>query len=338
MEDLTLQQILEALPQINASRNNWFVRTNGGQYYDNFINGKFIAIGYDKILLSDIKKASDTGDEGISKLGDKIREQYGEEEFRPNYVASQLIKFTYGIKKGDIVLIPSYSSAEFTFGEIMETPVYLEEIKDTETSDICPYRKRKKVKWFRSMDRDALDPNLYRLMFSHHAISEADAYADFIDKISNSFFIKDQKAHLILDVKTTDEIKARDLFQMGSITLDLLDEFCKDEGLPFKSDDFNIKLNLQSPGLIELSGLTMGGVVLIGIILVSIAGGGFEFKWKKDLSANIKTEGIIQKVKEFLTSRSNIQAKKAILEKHMKDLQIKEPEDLIKVLNELNKK
>lgn len=337
MENLTLEEILDALPKINASRNYWFFRTNGGQYYDDFINRKFIAIGYDKINLADIKAAQNNDDTSIQILGEKIKKAYGDEETRPNYIASQLTKFAYGIKKGDIVFIPSYSSSEITFGEVLETSAYVDNITINDPN-ACPYYKRKKVKWFRTMSRDELDPNLYKLMFSHHTITEADNYGEFIDKITNSFFIKNDKAHLVLDVQTKDEIKAKDLFQMGILSLELLDDFCEAENLSYKSDDFNVKLNLQSPGLIELSGITMGGIVIIGIILVSVAGGGFSIKWKKDLSVDLKTDGIIEKIRAFLTSNSNVKAKKALLEKHMKDLQIKDPDDLIKVLNELNKK
>ena len=120
--------------------------------------------------------------------------------------------------------------------------------------------------------------------------------------------------------------------------MELLDDFCAEENLDYKSDDFNVKLNLQSPGVIEISGIMIGGIVLLGIIMVSIAGGGFSFKYKKDVTATMKTDGIIEKVKGFLTSKSNIKTKKELLEKHMKDLKITDPEDLIKILRELNKK
>ena len=144
-------------------------------------------------------------------------------------------------------------------------------------------------------------------------------------------------AHLVLAVQTNDNIKAKDLFEMGLISLQLLDEFSIKENLSFKSDDYNVKLNVQSPGLIELSGISMGGIVVIGLILVAVAGGGFTFK-HKSVNASMKTDGIIEKIRQFLTSTSNIKTKKELLEKHMKDLQIKDPEDLIKVLKELDNK
>jgi hypothetical protein len=335
MENITLEEILAALPKINPTRNYWFFRTNGGKYYNDFINREFIGIGYDKIKLAEIKEAQNKGETSIQILGEQIKKTYGIEETRPKYIASQLIKFTYGIKKGDIVFIPSYSSSEITFGEVLETPAYVD-ITNIEDPNECPYYKRKKIKWFRTMSRDELDPNLYKLLFSHHTITEADNYCEYIDKITNSLFIKNDKAHLVLDVQSKDEIRAKDLFQMGTLSLELLDEFCEVENLPYKSNDFNVKLNLQSPGLIELSGTAIGGIVIIGIILVLVAGGGFSIKWKKDLMIELKSDGLIEKIRTFLESNNNAQLKKTLLEKHIKDLQITDPKDLIKVLDELN--
>ncbi len=335
MKDLTLNEILESLPKISENRNYWFFRTNSGEYFEEFRDGNFIAIGYNEISLEDIKAGNTGNDVGIEILGNRIQTKYKEKENRPNYVASQLLKFAYKIKKGDIVLIPSASSYNICFGQIIETPAYIAKA----TGELnCPYSKRKKVRWLKTIPRDALDPNLYKLMFSHHTITEADLYAEYIDKVTNSFFIKNNSAHLVLKVQTTQDIKAKDLFEMGGIALDLLDEFSKEENLPYKSDDFNVKLNLQSPGLIVLSGVSMGGIVIVGIILVAIAGGGFSLKYGKEFTTGIKTDGIIEKIKSFLTANSNIRMKKELLEKHMKDLNIQDPDDLVKILKELNKK
>lgn len=334
MNELTLKEILDSLPTINSGRRYWFVRTNGGEYYDAFLSGNYVAVGYNEINLSDIK-AGNTGDAtGLEILSQRIGKVYGDREARPSYVATQLLKFSYSIRKGDVILIPSRNSYEIAFGEVLETPAYVtENVKEGDSL----FLKRKKVKWLKVIARDKLDPNLYKLMYSHHTISEADQYAEQIDKITNSLFVKSDKAHMVLDVQTTKNIKAKDLFEMGLIALELLDEFAEAENLSYKSDEFEIKLNVQSPGFIELTGVSMGGIVLIGIILIAIAGGGFNFSYKEDVKASITSDGIIEKVRRFLTSKSNIKAKKELLEKHMKDLQIQNPEDLINVLKELDK-
>jgi hypothetical protein len=334
MAATTLQDILDYLPSISKNRKYWFIRTQGGDFYENFINGGYIGIGYNRVSLSDIKAGNTNNETGIKILAAKIHSTYKEKESRPSYIASQLLKFTYQIKKGDIVLIPSQSSLQITFGEVRETIVYTDEVND---SDDCPFVKRKKVKWIKKLWRDDLDPNLYKLMFSHHTVSEADSYSEYIDKIINSFFIKNDKANLVLGVQTQEDIKAKDLFEMGAYSLELLDDFCAEENLPYNSNDVTVKLDVQSPGFILLTGVTMPAVILVGVIIIGIAGGGFYYTDKGGTKVGIKTDGIIEKVRSFLASKSNRNTKKQLLEKHLKDLQIKEPDDLVKVINELNK-
>jgi restriction system protein len=125
---------------------------------------------------------------------------------------------------------------------------------------------------------------------------------------------------------------------MGAEALSLFNEFCKEENLDYSSRDFNVKVGVASLGAIELSGLVIPGVILIGIIFVAGAGGGFSFNYKTDVSAKIESDGIIEKVRNFLTTKSNIRTKKKLLEDHMKNLQIKDPQELIDLLNQLDKK
>ncbi|MCF8337919.1 MAG: hypothetical protein K9I74_08045 [Bacteroidales bacterium] len=329
---MTLQEILDRLPSIKENRNYWFVRTNSGDYYKPFIDGGFIAIGWNLITLEDLSQIRADDNTGFKILKEKVRKKYPD-EYRPGHAVNQMLKFTYSITKNDIVLIPSMNSEEITFGEVIESPSFNEFNKQYG----CDFVKRKKVNWLRSINRNGLDPNLFRLMFSHHTISEADQYAEHIDKEINSFFIKGEKAHIVLGVQAHQDIKAKELFQLGLLPLEIFDEFCNEANLQYRSEDFNVKLDVQSPGFIEISGLAIGGIVILGIILVAIAGGGFDLNYKKDFKIGIKTEGIIEKISKFLKTKSNIRTKKELLEKHMKDLNIKDPQELIDILKELDK-
>lgn len=329
---MTLQEILDNLPKVKENRNYWFVRTSGGDYYDSFVKGNYIAVGWNTITLEDISKSRTEDNTGFEILKENIKQKYPDET-RPGHCASQLLKFAYGIKKNDIILIPSVNSEEISLGEVVQTDSF----NEFETKFDCPYIKRKRIKWLNTISRTDLDPNLYRLMYSHHTISEADIYAEHIDKEISSFYIKGDRAHMVLGVQTAEQVKAKDLFQLGLLPLDIFDEFCADQNLEYNSDDFNVKLDVQSPGFIEISGLAIGGIVLLGIIIVAIAGGGFNLKYKDDLTVGVKTDGIIEKVSAFLKTKSNIQTKKALLEKHMKDLDIKDPQDLINLLKQLDK-
>jgi len=335
MECKSINQLISLLPSIDSKRNYWFVRTNGGLYYDDFLGNNFIAFNYDEISLESIRNAYDDKENGINTLSNLIKEVYLSEELRPKFIATQLIKFAYEIHKGDIILIPSENSSSIAFGEVQDTLVFLNE-KRYHQSHECPFTKRKKVNWLAVKKRDQLDPFLYKMFFSHQAITDANAYADYIDKTINSIFIKGERAHLVLDVQTSEKVKALNLFEYGIATLEIFDDYCKTESLSYSSKDFDIKINVQSPGLIELSGITIEGVILVGVILVAITGGGFSIV-KGPLNISLTTDGLLSKVQGFLRSHSNIKTKRKLIEKHSTELQIKNPEELVKVLEELNK-
>lgn len=328
-----LDSILDEVPTIKSDRKYWFVRTNGGEYYDSFIKGGYIAIGYNEISLSAIQVAKNNDSAGIENLTLKIKETYKEEESRPGHVASQLVRFAYQIKKGDIVLIPNENSHTIHFGEIASTPTDIVRAPN----DKCPYQKRKRVKWIKSVRRNKLDADFYKLMFSHQTITDASDYAGFIDRTLNSLFIKGDETHLVLDVNTTDEINAKSLFSFGN-ALNLTEELCSDESID--NPDFNVKLNVQSPGTIEITAVVALGVIALGLILVTISGGGLTFKYKTadktDINATLKTDGIIEKMRNYLNSKSARKSKADILKKSLEDLKLTNPDDLINILKELS--
>lgn len=241
-------------------------------------------------------------------------------------------KFVHGIKGGDIVLIPSHSSFEIAFGVVVSSGTFETTIKKNDDFEVCPYRKRKKVKWFDLIRRDKLDPNLYKLMFSQHIITEADLYAEYIDRIANSVFIKDDLAHLVLDVQTTANIKATHLFKMGFELLSTFNEFCVDQELPYSSESVDVKLNLRSPGIIELSGSVVT-IIVLGIILVGLAGGKADFKLIGQ-KVNFESPGILKAVSDFLDKKQ----RRKVISKIMSELEVKNPEELVKIIGKIENK
>ncbi|WP_234734550.1 hypothetical protein [Tellurirhabdus bombi] len=335
MEITELDKILKHALRIDPKRNYWLFRTQGGHYYEHFKQDGFIAIGYDYITLDDIIGSQTNETSPLELLINKIRIQQPDEK-RPKYGASQLMRFTYEIKEGDIVLIPSVSSQSITIGEVLQTEVKIEEeIKypsgNFSEHEICTYQKRKPVKWLKEVRRDDLEPILYKLLFSHHIITEATSYANYIDNMLNDFYIKGNEANLILNVQTEEDIKARDLFNMGYALLNVVDEFCKENNLAIDTSDVEVKLTLQSPGRIQLSTKKKGVAVIIGILVIGAFGGGFKIK-SGSFELDLSTVGLIQKVIDYQNNQQNRDIKKQVLDNNIKKLQIQKPEDLIKVL------
>ncbi|TVZ81274.1 hypothetical protein FB379_11773 [Aeribacillus composti] len=291
-----MEQLIKHIPRIPENQRYWFVRTNSGEYYDSFVNDGFIGIGWNQIELKHLKENR--------PLEDIVREKYKNEN-RPNYVANQIKTFCNDMKKGDIVLIPSSKSTFIHFGVIQDTEPYEEEIPfEVENIDehpellfeyegVCPYRKRRRIKWVKVIKRDNMDPQLYKLIYSHHTISNADGYAEYIDKSLFDFYIKGDKCHFILHVRKKEHIKARHLIPFMSDLLTIADRNSDDE--------IDIKVNVQSPGTIELIGY-IPIIIMVSVGLVGVIGGRVKF-----FGMELDTPGIIGRLLEWRRTKQQEQ-------------------------------
>lgn len=308
---------------IDVNKNYWFVRTESGRYYDEFILGEFIAIGWDQITPFDLN----TPEEDILQ---KIQTAYPDANV-PKLIYNQINRFCNEMKPGDVVIIPSSSSNYLAFGEIISDVQIVEISEDDIIDGACPYTKRRAVRWHKSISKYRIDPYLYQLFRSHHTISSANNYASHIDRTLNDFYIKGDKVHLILHVETENNIPAILLVKLISGLLDRIDDFSKSyENV--NSSEIEIKINVQSPGLVEfISGVA--GVGILGLIIVGLFGGKAKFSKTptEGVNAEVSTEGLpglleklIQCYERYQTqTRLNNQEMRQIMEQ----LQIKNPSD-----------
>ena len=108
------------IPNIPEDTNFWLVRTMAGYFYDEFVMGGYVALGWNHITES-----TSFDSKNIEILKDEIKERYGDK--RPGIAVNKCIKFIETIKSGDYVLIPNAKSTEVTIGILGE---YYEEDYD----------------------------------------------------------------------------------------------------------------------------------------------------------------------------------------------------------------
>ena len=53
-----IEQLGQLIQDVNPDKHYWFFRTMGGYLYDEFVSKGFIAIGYDEIMMKDLKEIS----------------------------------------------------------------------------------------------------------------------------------------------------------------------------------------------------------------------------------------------------------------------------------------
>lgn len=228
---------------INADRKYWFIRSQSGAYYDEFVQEDYVGIGWDAFneihLFDSLKK-----DEFIQK----IKEKYTNVK-RPGYIYEQIRRFFNEISIGDIVMVPSTDSKQIAFGEVVGDVYNGTILEDDKNKEKCPFVKRRKIKWLKKLSRKDLDSHLYSLVYTHGTVTNATRYAPYIDRTLHSYFIKGDKTHLVLRVRKSEKVYSNELIPLLNGTSQII------EGLEKKivgySNGIELRLDVQSPGPVE---------------------------------------------------------------------------------------
>ena len=239
----TIDEIVKSLhidvevPEISNIRNYWLVRTDSGLWFEEFSNEGYVAVGWDK--LKDENNFSLDNKEEAIKIIEKL---YPDNS--AGHIYGTLNRFRSELDVGDVIMIPSEKSETINFG-IINSDEYFAEVSDTEVDmDSCPYRRRRNVKWLKKVYRKQLEPQLFKMMQSHHTITTATDYDLYIDKTLNSLYVKNEVLHSVFNVQIDRDLSYNALRKLVNLP-DFVNEivFEDSEGLTFES-----KIRLQSPG------------------------------------------------------------------------------------------
>ncbi|WLR50013.1 hypothetical protein LC040_12040 [Bacillus tianshenii] len=329
---------MNMFPVIPADKNYWLVRTQSGKYYGEFRRKGFIGINWEEIKLEDINNLTN------EELTHKIKEHYPDKP-RPGTTASQLRIFKNHIKKGDTVVITGVSSNKFSIGEVLEDECYIEAVTEEELEanpKLCPYEKRKKVKWIKEVHKWDVDMPMFKLLqHAQHTITDANEYNDVIESMIHDFYIRGEYAQLSLKVKKEENIPMLSFFALGKEILDLADELNEfSDKIYMDLDAIETQINVNSPGKVKLRG-PMLSILALGVLIVSAAGGGITINPPSQDgpgSLEFQSNSIISEVNNFLNDKQKREHKEMIMTEYMDDLDIETPEELSKLLNALENK
>src|SRR5690606_9298455 len=103
---MTVEQIIDQVDNISSKTNYWFIRTNYGEYFNEFTENGYIAIGWDYFTLDEIINRD------VNYIKNKIASH---EKFNPEKSQDKMkitssynkIKTFINLKKGDVVVVPS---------------------------------------------------------------------------------------------------------------------------------------------------------------------------------------------------------------------------------------
>ncbi|WP_126244403.1 hypothetical protein [Chitinophaga rhizosphaerae] len=193
---------IDQIPSVASDVEYWLIRTQSGKYYDSFKEHNFIAIEHEEISLGLLHTLKTIHGEDTTSffeaLKAKVIELYPDDR-SPGLTTNQIIRFVYKLKTNDVIIIPSENSKYLTFGVVTSNTI--PELSEHQLNITgCPYRKRKKVKWNKTIKRSDLDPYLFKMLQSHQAISNINNYAELIQRNLRDFYLLNDEINLVLDV------------------------------------------------------------------------------------------------------------------------------------------
>lgn len=351
--------ILEILniPNISPQRHYWIIRTNGGKYYEDFILHQYISIAWDYVTLNILNNENEDSIKRLIGMYTKDKDDIidlddeetdGSSKGKVTAIYNKIHRFVFEIARGDVVLIPSANSDHITVAEVTgdtyETTNYVEvQLKNDPSSETipCPYYKRRRIRTLKTISKAEMDIYLSKGFSSQHALSNMDDYAPFIDRTIYGIYSKGDEIHTTIHAGHPNGLSLKDLVELSTTlerTASSIAEQCE---IPFTSSDIRVKLNIHSPGLIELIGALVVGGTVLSVLMFSlnnlINGGHIDLSFKKDgttndinFSVNSTSPGLRGNNQE--DKRIELTEKTELL-KLVGELDIKTPEMISAILN-----
>lgn len=329
-----ISNLISKIDSISSEKNYWLIRTEAGNHFESFNNFNFVALGYEEItykIVKEIKEKSLSDLDFKNQLKEYINTIYPDKQF--GLITNQILKFIYEVKKGDIVVIPSENSDYISMGEISDTNILVHS-ESTFNSTNCNYTKRKSVKWIKTFTRKNLDPYLYKTFQAHQAINNISSYANIIERSLGDFYKIGDEVNLVLNVNQESNIKATDLLFFGSDLLNLVDGFIKEYNLDFDISDIDVKININSKGKLQFLSKSGKNLLLLGIVVIGLNGGGLKVD-RPDFKLDLSTDGLIKTISDYLDKKQDREMKVRLMNS-AKSLEIKTPEDLIKLTKQFS--
>ena len=190
-----VETVSSSIPQISDTTNFWMVRSKQGVFYNEYVAGGYIAIGWNPLTEAVL---SGSHDDDYYK---QILKDSNYPDKMPGTALNKCRRFIEEIKSGDIAMIVGRSEIAFaTIGDYFEVDLdtataekELEIHTQIETGTYlglnCPYKKRRHISIISKVDLSSAPPMVYKCLVSnHHSLSSLNEYHLCVFLTENSFW------------------------------------------------------------------------------------------------------------------------------------------------------
>lgn len=300
------------VPVIDADTNYWFVRTNGGENFESFYFGNYIAIGWDK--LNNLSALTECPHDLLKK---QIEENYPNDT-KPGNTASQIMRFVVEMKPGDYVLIPGANCDRIAFGKIT-SDAYIYQPTDQDKMDAMfgesevSFLKRRNVEWITSapFERSEIDPLLIPIIYSYGTIVDANPYSTFINRTLYDLYYYKGQLHSVFNITRSSNIPAFEFNNFISNIFDAMDEYSEISGFEVDKKELYIKAAFNSPGPVEI--ITMATAAFTFLCGLSLFLNGANVNLSYNIfnvatgEIKIDSPGLIEKLQKLSKTTTNNQ-------------------------------
>ena len=162
----------------------------------------------------------------------------------------------------DDVVIQDILSTKIMIGIILGDVYEIsdESVAEKVEQNICPFKKRRKVKWIKLIRADKADVYLLDAIRSQTGISSLNKHKNIIERNMYSIFISNNKIHSIIESNGLNLKLANALFSSIS---ECISSFSEQFELDINDEDIKVNINVNSLGLLELVAAgSIGSIVL----------------------------------------------------------------------------
>lgn len=314
---------------VEHSNSYWMVRTMSGNYFDEFVKGKYIAIGYNEIQLSEISEISVDDNAAITLLKNKVAEIY-KDAVRPGHIVSQLIRFCKGINVGDIVILPGPSSFRLAICRVTG-----ETFENVGACTECPFQKRIPIEVIKVITKTILPPKAMLMFNSRHPISDITPYASYIDDSLLDYYNKNDETHVVLKINTEKDVSVSTFYAIEQL-FKITEDFCKEQNIGGSSSEVALKVQMESKGALHFISRNKYFLALVALGILFINGGGLKIKYK-NCDLDLSTHGLFGSYNEYMDRKAD----RALIEsikKSLDSLRISTPDEFKKAVIELYQK
>lgn len=330
-----LSDALTEIRVVDDNRAYWFVRTFGGEVFEDFILEDHIGLGFNNVpqqYILDCRNPENTTAQNT--LYEYLENNTGYTGGSITKWKNQLIRFQHEMKEGDIVVVPSRDSNILSIGEITSSVKPFESRKQFYFKDEehdYPNRVRE-VKWLKHRPKSFFQNDLRNLLSSHQGITVANSFADKIESGISNMFIRENQMRLVINVNQDEDINAFALKEFLDGLTYFYKEFCEELDIE-NNEELYIKIKLQSKGKTVLIGAAAAAIVGVSIILSLSKDTTFRGRILNQDFEFTSGVGLLNTYSQFLDDKQERQIRMIKFLKSQEDLDIIEPSSEIDSLN-----